>query len=417
MNAITGAETGRDAPQASIDNTLRLRTNGEWQTGWEEIRVTRSIERVPADFDITMTARYPDSPAVTIHPGDSCAVYIGADLVITGYVDRYEPSISPRDHRIRVSGRSKCEDLVDCSAGINADGKSNGLGIITSSVLQIAQQFASPFNITASVIGGADVQVSLPNGSPIFFNISLTDSPMQIIEEVARYAALLVYDGPDGNLLFANVGASTMASGFKEYVNVQEASVAFTMNERFSTYVPTLLSTDTFADGPGENGQSAIFAMGNVADQGVPRFRPLIIVSEQTILGYSIATQRAIWEMNRRRGRSQSVRLVCDSWRDANNQLWQPNAYAAVDIPALGIVSQNWIIATVSYVRSLKGGTVAEVTLMPDIAFMLEPSTLQPYDWQVWQDPGLNSGVGDTSSGTPSVTQNIPGYPPDLPAF
>jgi prophage tail gpP-like protein len=42
-------------------------------------------------------------------------VYLGADLVLTGYCDVVEPRIDKSGDQIPVALRSKTADLVDCS--------------------------------------------------------------------------------------------------------------------------------------------------------------------------------------------------------------------------------------------------------------------------------------------------------------
>ncbi len=389
------------AHQGPIDNTLQLIVGGQSWTGWQAIKVSRSLERVPGSFDIAMTDKYPGKPMVICKPGDTCQIKLGSDVVITGYIDRYVASIAPQSHTVRVTGRSKVQDLVDCSAGINLQGQSNGMQVSVSSLMELATKFANPFGITASIVGGDDVALTAPFGGPITFNITLTETPMEIIEEVARYARVLVYDDVNGNLLFADVGAVTMASGFQQGRNVQAAEATFSMDQRYSLYQPTLMSADNLSDLNGGR-----FPFPALKDPGVPRFRPLIVVSEQTIFGIQLAQQRAQWELNRRQGRSQMVTLTCDSWRDSAGTLWQPNGMAPVDIPILGIDSQNWIIADVSFLRDGERGTVAELVLMPALAFSIEPSDLQPYDWMVTEalrnannpaDPNFNPRAGDAA--------------------
>jgi prophage tail gpP-like protein len=99
------------------DGELTLVSEGQRLSGWQEIRVSRGIERCPSDFDIQFTARFPgEAEAAEIRAGAPCQVLIGGDVVVTGYVDRYAPEISPSSHVIRAVGRGKCQDLVDCSA-------------------------------------------------------------------------------------------------------------------------------------------------------------------------------------------------------------------------------------------------------------------------------------------------------------
>jgi prophage tail gpP-like protein len=114
-----------------------------------------------------------------------------------------------------------------------------------------------------------------------------------------------------------------------------------------------------------------------VRDAGVPRFRKRYIISEQTQMGSPVAYDRAVWECNRRIGRSQAVNVVCDSWRDASAQLWAPNHLAPIRLPALKLPDKSWLIASVTYVRDIQGQH-AQVVLMPKEAFSPEPVVVQP---------------------------------------
>ena len=121
---------------------LLLTAGGRQISGWTEVRVTRGVERCPSDFEIAMTELYPGEPLdVTVRPGDECQVVLGADLVLTGYVDRFVPSLGPSDHMIRITGRGKCQDLVDCAAEW-PNGQISG-----ASALGIAQKLAQPYGI------------------------------------------------------------------------------------------------------------------------------------------------------------------------------------------------------------------------------------------------------------------------------
>ena len=338
------------------DDTLTLQVGGRRFLGWQEVRVTRGVERMPSDFDLRVTERNPDGSKITIKPGDTCTVLIGNNPVLTGYVDRYRGDIAPGQHNISVAGRSKCEDIVDCAAVYS------GAQISAGSVLQLAQDLCQPYSITAS----GETGPAVPQ-----FNLNLGETAWEIIDRVTRYGALLAYDAPDGNLVLAKLGTTLHSSGFEQGVNVQSASIDYGMDQRYSEYVAAFVSVDKLSDlGTGGN------LLGTARDTGVPRFRRRVIVSEQTINGQSLALARATWEQNRRIGRSQAVTVVCDTWRDSDGLLWQPNQLAPVNIPALKLVRQQWLISEVSYERDERNGTTARVTLMPPEAFAVEPSAI-----------------------------------------
>lgn len=340
-------------------NDLTLVVGGSQLSGWTRVRVTRGIERCPSDFSIEMTEKYPGQPFdITVQPGDECQVLIGGDLVITGYIDKVSPAFDPQNHSITVSGRSKCQDLVDCAA------EWPGGQILGSSVLDIAQKLAKVYGIYVSATG--DVGAGIPQ-----FNLLLGETPYDVIERICRYRALLPYDDPDGNLVLGAVGTKQAASGFKEGVNVERARAVFSMDQRYSEYIAFLQSVDVFTDtGNGGN------LLGTAYDKGVQRHRRRVIIAEAGGGGQDVAKQRANWEAARRYGRSGCVMLSTDSWRDSAGVLYKPNTLVPLTLPTLKITGKTWVIGEVSYARG-EQGTRAQLTIMPPEAFNPEPILLQ----------------------------------------
>ncbi len=385
----TGAGAGAGAgATAAPDNTLTLTVNNQTLTGWVSVSVTMGIESVPNVFDIALTERYPGQQVLIPRPGAPCQVKIGNTVVITGYIDTTSLSISPTAHTVRVQGRGKCEDLVDCSAVLP------GMTISAASTLALAQKVAAPYGITVT---------SLCGPGPIIpqFNITLDEKPFEIIERVARFSQMLVYEDPSGNLVLAQAATSTHASGFRQGVNVQAASVSFSMAERFSDYLPSLTSIDSFSQTQ-PAGATPPFFLPRVYDPDVPRLRTLIVVSEQTQNGHYIAEDRAQWEANRRWGRSQVVRLTCDNWRDSAGTLWTPNALVRIEIPSIQCASDDWVIGRVTFLRGAERGTVADLEIMPKQAFLPEPTPLQAFDFQLQN--ALQKGAGAAPDEIPGVT-------------
>lgn len=358
-------------------NDLAIIIDGQAFGGWTDIRVMRGCERMPSSFDIGATERYPGQLRnVAISAGSPCQVKIGPDLVITGYVDRVIPSLSAGQHALRIQGRSKCEDIVDCSvtsqdlAGLQWQG---------GDLVKLAGLICKPFGIAVKSLVGASIPIVGPGAtSPIPINVIFGETGYEVLERVARYLQVLVYDDTDGALVLGRVGAGgSMASGFAQGVNVQEASGALSMDQRYSDYLPSILSYQMFGQVGG-----ALTALPVQKDAGVPRYRPLYVVSEQVNLGQAFAVQRAQWELARRYGRSQAIRLVVDNWRDSSGALWRPNAYAQVYVPAVKIAPTDpWIIGEVTFARDASRGTTAELMMMPREAYMQEPIILMPFGW------------------------------------
>jgi prophage tail gpP-like protein len=378
----------------SSRDQLTLRIGGLDIQGWTEVRVTRGVERVPGDFEITMTERFPgDLNAVVMMPGQPCQVLLGDDVVITGYVDRFAPSISARGHQIRVSGRGACCDLVDCSA------EWPGGQISGTNALDVAQKLAQPYGIAVALAAGISAGGNIPQ-----FNLILGETAWEVIERVCRYRALLAYELANGSLVLNQVGTDTHSSGFALGQNVQEASVQYGMDQRYSDYVAFIQSVETFNNSaPGTVDPNQIV---RIRDNTVLRHRQMDIIAEAAAGGVDIAAVRAQWEMGRRWGRSFVCSLTADSWRDSSGQLWQPNWLVDLDLPQLKLLRDQWVISEVSYELD-RSGTTARLTMMPPAAFQPQPVLLQP-QWLMelsgggFQFQGGNTGwqtVGQIGAG------------------
>ena len=350
------------------DGDLTLIAASRNLSGWTDVRVTRGIERVPSDFEIGLTERYPgEADDVTVKPGDPCQVMIGGDLVVTGYVDQLENNISGTQHRVVVRGRGKCEDLVDSAAEWP-----NGQ-IPTATVLQIAQKLAAPLNITVNAL--------VDTGKPVpMFALIHGETVYEIIDRICRYRGLLAYEDETGALVFAHAGTTSAASGFVLGQNVIEATAHFRMDESFSDYYAYAQAIDIFADPGGLPDKPA-----HITDFSVPRHRVMAIVAESTTGGLDIANARAAWECNRRHARQMSVTIIADSWRDLAGALWRPNTLAGVSLPSLKIDKVQWLISEVTYKRG-EDGTTCELMLAAPAAFVPQP--VAPPDFTLVDVPG-----------------------------
>jgi prophage tail gpP-like protein len=373
---------------ATVDpNEVSITIGTQKLSGWLGVRITRGIERFPSDFELVATEHYPTSLVdIDIVPGSPCVVSLGADTVITGYVDTYSPQIAERSHEIRIQGRSKCEDLVDCSAMFQTVQLNNlTLG-------GLATKLAQPFGVSVSLPDG-------DSGTVPQFTIVVTETPYEVIERAARWNAKLVYDDPNGNLVIASVGVDSMETGFQEGVNVQRASGMFSRAERM-TEIAAISQTTSVLTNDVTVVTLPLVAVPEATDttfpgraDGLARYRPLLILAEQDLLAQGdLMAVRVQWEMARRIGRSQAITITCDSWRDSLGELWAPNKLATVNMPSLKI-QDIWLISEVTFSRDDEG-THADVTLMPPAAFIIGPNVLQPYYWQIAQNAPNAGNVG-----------------------
>ncbi len=365
-----------------MTDDVTITFDGVSVSGWQGVRVTRRLEGLPNDADLVLTERYPgELDDLVVRLGAPCVLRIGADVVLTGYIDRYSSGISAGEHQVRVSVRGKCEDLVDCSAMLP------GATVNVISALTLAEMLGKPLGITARRLCD-EPEDFIPQ-----FNVNLGETPFEVLDRVARYRQLLTYEGTDGALVLDRVGSTRHASGFAQGANVEDAQVELSIADRFSDYFVVWQSVDDLGQVREQTGGANGNQHGHVQDATMPRYRPRVIVSDQIVGGQDIGAARAAWEMNRRNGRSQVARVTADSWRDSAGTLWTPNALAPVDLPACKLGAKVWLIGQVDYLRDASG-THAAVMLMPPEAFQPEPVGLQGSDYQLSQE--LNGSGGNS---------------------
>ncbi|WP_157889320.1 phage baseplate assembly protein [Chromobacterium subtsugae] len=343
---------------------LTLVTNGQRISGWTTVNVVRGIERFPSGFQIGMTEHYPkEFGRFLLNPGDPVQVLLGSDIVVTGYVDDFTPALSSGAHSIAVSGRGKCQDLVDCSHFFN------GCQMTNITPLAMAIQLATPYGIdVVSDVGAGEVV-------PVW-QLPWGETPYNILEPVARNSQMLVYENPDGSLRLSQAMRASAGVRYPvvaEGVNIESITMRWSMAQRFSQYIGRSLPMDMMSDvGVGPD------VVAVVNDPGVPRLRVRSIIAETgDTSDFQITKARVNWEAVRRAGRSSQANVTVDSWRDEAGNLWQPNTLVTLVAPTVHVPRANWLISEVAYRRD-ETGTHADLTLMPPEAFAVQPVNLFP---------------------------------------
>ena len=310
-----------------------------------------------------LTTTNPNSTPVQAYAGQACVIQIGGRPVLTGWIDDDVNGGEPGSHRLGITGRGKCCDLVDCAAKY-PHGQISG-----ANALEVASKLAEPYGITVVQYPGLAQPKPIPQ-----FNLNYGDTAQALIDRVCTYSGLLYYEDEGGDLVLAQVGTTKAASGFVFGQNVERFSVRNSMAGRFSDYVATLVSTATFED----TGDDTVDQF-TAHDPNVSRYRNTYLIAEAVTGGQELAKQRALWEASRRAGRGTLVSATADSWRDTAGTLWTPNTLAPVTLPGLRLpAATQLVISEVTYSYDLQGGHTAEVVLMPSAAFELEPIILQP---------------------------------------
>lgn len=346
-------------------NTCELLVGGRIYGGWLELAVERSIEQIAGSFDLQLTARWPGVDVTQgLREGLPCQVRLGGETVVTGYLDSYEPSLTSRSTSIRVNGRCKTGDLVDCSA-IHKTGAWRGVKLD-----RIVRDIVAPFGLSVEVGSGVDL-------GEVFKRFALEDGEraFDAIDRACRLRAVLCTSTPEGNVLLTV--ASDEASGvtLQEGINIERIQAVHSWKERHSEIIVK-------AQTPGDDdefGTAAAALKSTAKDAEINRYRPLVVMAEHHTSSRSLA-DRAAWEVKVRMGRGKRGRLTVVGWRTGKDgmegSLWKPNTLVRVISDRMNLDADMLIVAC-SYQLGASGLST-ELTFVRREAFELVEGASRP---------------------------------------
>ena len=131
----------------SDQDLVTLVVGGMSFTGWAGLTLTQNVDTCADAF--ALSAPFDPSRAdllKALKPWTICYIYIGQDLILTGYLEKFDTHHDGQSRKITVEGRSKTGQLVDCIVPGASGRQFTGM-----TLQQIAAQLCQPFGIT---VGG-----------------------------------------------------------------------------------------------------------------------------------------------------------------------------------------------------------------------------------------------------------------------
>lgn len=374
-----------------MNDPITLLIDGRRYGGWTAVRVTRGLTRSATDFEVEVSERWAgQAEPWRIKPFSTCQVFAGKDKLMTGYIDEYTPSGGASAHSVRISGRSKTSDLIDCMPDIKS-GQFSGYALSA-----IARAVAEPFGIA--------VAVETPNAERTIINANIEpgETAWGFLERLCRLVGVLATDDPEGRLVLTNVGNAKAAGRLVYGENINRYSARLSAEKRWSVYI---LKGQTGIDGAGPAGGTNAWegvnngpqdvpdgpgpappavapAGGPVAtvrtnlrvqteDPEVPRYRPHVAIAESQ-MSLEQMQHRVEWQKRFAFGQSAEARITVPGWRQPNGSLWQVNQIVSVTCAMIG-ADVDLLISGVTWSLSDQGHET-EFTLNPVEAFEPDPN-------------------------------------------
>jgi len=274
-------------------------------------------------------------------PGTPVEIYATDDLLLKGYVDDYEPQYSDTQHTATITGRSKSQDIIDCSA-MHQTGE-----LRDKNLKQIAEEL-DKFGI------GFDSNVDLK--SIPLHRIVPGATGFEELDVLARSQGLLLIGEGNGRVMITRAGESGRhAGGLIGGVNIKEASAKLSAKGKHSKVIAK-------GQKPFGVGVSSLRLEHEASDDSVNRYRPLIVPVEGDTDQGRVA-QRAEWHAARSAGFSTQASILTSGWRDEKGALWDPKKLVYVEDRRLKI-AQDMAISSVTFEQQNQTGTTSRLAVV-----------------------------------------------------
>ena len=363
---------------------IGLTVAGRRYVGWTQARVSRGVDRCASDFDIEVTEAWAnDSKPWQIAPFDPCTIQVGNNTdgwtnVLTGYVESYDPQFNGTQHTVRVRGRSKTGDLIECTPDI-ASGQ-----FIGYTVAAIVKSICALFSIGVVIeTDGANVVVANTN-------IERCETAFTFIERLCRLAGVLATDDPDGNLVLTRAGSSNANGRLIQGDNLLDARARLDVRHMFSDYIVKgqsgigsgAVGSNWNGFGGGGSGpaptQGAKVITGghaSVHDDRVPRYRPKVTIAETQLTPDGMQA-RANWQKNFAFGQATKLFWTLPGWRQPDGSLWRINQLVPVTSSYMS-VDQDLLAARWQISLDDRGGHLTTLELGPIEGYTPDPGQVK----------------------------------------
>lgn len=331
-------------------NTVKLKVNNNlFYNHWESVSITSEMNTLARSFTLQVTALLPNSISVLnkLETGDLVQVYIGNDLVLTGYIDKTPISYDATSVTATISGRSRTEDLIDCCpapAGLKIESLVSATSNKWSSaykdednVVEVNEKevTARSWNkvplkkIIAKLIAPYSIQLIDESGDSTLnrettHTVKPTETILKALSNLVLSDDIWFIDNEKGNLVIVKKGSNEAVDTLQLTKNVLSASADFDSTQRFSNY--EMIGT---ASGNNQSFGAKCNINGCEVDTEILRYRYLCTENKNQA-NTSVNKKGISGEALYRSSQYQKVTYTVQGWRQSNGELWKVNTIVSV---------------------------------------------------------------------------------------
>lgn len=337
-----------------MSDEIELLVGGQRFGGWKRISVSRSIETLANEFELSVT----DTWAIGGQPwpmreGDECTVLLDGKPLVTGYVDDRDLSFAKDSRAITVKGRDKTGQLVDNSCDLRS------WQFQRIPLLSLIEKICAPFGVR--VVPDPEVLASLPAAPQEALSLDIGDTGFEAIDRICKFAGVLPVADGLGNLRLMKPGSIPARVALVQGQNVLGGTAVFSGAERFYTYKVLGQSWNPDTD-------EGTRVVGVATDPGVARRERVLVLQAEGPVSQKQAEARAKWEASTRAARGDTVSVTVQGW-SSTGYVWTPGHSVVTTLPALGVSGTMMIVGAA---MKLEKGKTTEIQLARPDAFAPE---------------------------------------------
>jgi len=339
-------------------HVVELRAHGRSFYGWKSVSVQAGVEQAARTFsleciDVNLPSDEPPSSPVLLRPTDACEIWCRGHKVSTGYIDAISVHSSPTETGINVSGRSKTQDVVDCSVALDKrKWKEKPLDVI-------ANDIAEPFGV--EVVAEVDLGGTIPR-----FKVRRGERAFDALQRLCQPRGLLITDDADGRLVLTRAGATKASTAIEQGANVLESDFTFDASQLYTVYwCRSQLAVPR--DNPA---QLVALQKTFVQDDTMTRHRPLEVMPTGRV-SPKRAEDLVRYEAAVRAGKAVSGDVSVSGWTQSpDGPLWTHNQIAQYTSLVQGIFAELLVVST-DYQIDPESGEVVRMALAPPSGYEL----------------------------------------------
>ena len=329
-----------------------IEVNGQRYADWTTIHVEidyTTLDRICRFTAVEDVGASSTLASMQIKPGDECSVYLGGQLVMTGFVYNRQSSYSARQHGVMLTCRSRTADLPNSSV------KMNEMQFRNYSFSAIARKVLQPY--------GINLKVKTP---PSDFDKKFRDvsafpgeTVYSFLERLARLRGVFLQDDENGSMVATQMepGGSGGAQ-LEEGRNIIASSCVIddeTLFSKLTGYGQTQGTDERWGD---RARHPAAEAKGPST-----RHRERVFVVEDQVDDSEDVKRRVTQERNALLGRTIDVGVTVQGWFKDSGGLWTIGEIVSIKSP-MHLLDHDLGVKTVVFSQADELGSVTNLTLV-----------------------------------------------------